>query len=355
MKSARVVWPLALLVLFLGTFRRTLPDASAAQAGDVDPTDVAVLTDLGDVYLKDGRVDLAEQAHTAARWRSTRAMATCTFGSANCCSSAGSRRRVGRNGTGAALASGEHARVETSRNALRRRPARSTTNDRIPYRRLAVSRRRCGRRARRACGLFRRRRRVLLPVACSPFAYAQFIKPNVVPALTDSHDLAVGHLCVVVLLTTLTLMPQLRGGPGHWLALAYVVPGARSRRCQLRDSRCAPSATAASGYCDRVAGAGGAGLGRSDRSPREAGARRSTRAAPSPARGLHWRGDRRLGGVCARRPGSSGQPAGDCARQERARGCPVVVLVVDLYGFTALFLALATLIAIARVSSTPAR
>jgi tetratricopeptide (TPR) repeat protein len=65
-RSARVVWPLALLVLFLGTFRRTPPDASAAQAGDVDPTDVAVLTDLGDSYLKAGRVDLAEQAYRRA-------------------------------------------------------------------------------------------------------------------------------------------------------------------------------------------------------------------------------------------------------------------------------------------------
>lgn len=66
MRSARVVWPLALLVLFLGTFRRAPPDASAAQAGDVDPADVAVLTDLGDAHLKDGRVDLAEQAYRRA-------------------------------------------------------------------------------------------------------------------------------------------------------------------------------------------------------------------------------------------------------------------------------------------------
>jgi Flp pilus assembly protein TadD len=65
-RSARVVWPLALLVLFLGTFRRTPPGASAAPAGDVDPTDVAVLTDLGDTSLKAGRVDLAEQAYRRA-------------------------------------------------------------------------------------------------------------------------------------------------------------------------------------------------------------------------------------------------------------------------------------------------
>jgi hypothetical protein len=92
------VWPLALLVLFLGTFRRTPPDASAAQAGDVDPTDVAVLTDLGDTYLKDGRVDLAEQAYRRAL-AVDRVMATCTFGSANCCSSAAiaSARRPKRN------------------------------------------------------------------------------------------------------------------------------------------------------------------------------------------------------------------------------------------------------------------
>jgi len=65
-RSARVVWPFALLVLFLGTFRRTPQDASAAPAADVDPTDVAVLTDRGDAYLKDGRVDLAEQAYRRA-------------------------------------------------------------------------------------------------------------------------------------------------------------------------------------------------------------------------------------------------------------------------------------------------
>jgi len=65
-RSAQIVWPLALLVLFLGTFRRTPQDASAAQAAAVDPTDVAVLTDLGDTYLKDRRVDLAEQAYRRA-------------------------------------------------------------------------------------------------------------------------------------------------------------------------------------------------------------------------------------------------------------------------------------------------
>jgi Flp pilus assembly protein TadD len=65
-RSAQIVWPLALLVLFLGTFRHTPQDASAAQAAAVDPTDVAVLTDLGDAYLKDRRVDLAEQAYRRA-------------------------------------------------------------------------------------------------------------------------------------------------------------------------------------------------------------------------------------------------------------------------------------------------
>ena len=66
MRSAQIVWPLALLVLFLGTFRRTSQNASAAQASGADSTDVAVLTDLGDAYLKDGRVDLAEQAYRRA-------------------------------------------------------------------------------------------------------------------------------------------------------------------------------------------------------------------------------------------------------------------------------------------------
>jgi Tfp pilus assembly protein PilF len=64
-RAAQVVWPLALLVLYVGTFRRT-PDTSAAQAAEFDQTDVAVLTDRGDAYLKNGRADLAERAYRRA-------------------------------------------------------------------------------------------------------------------------------------------------------------------------------------------------------------------------------------------------------------------------------------------------
>ena len=66
MRSAQVVVPLALLVLFVGTFRRVPNEASAARAAELDQTDVAALTDRGDTYLKDGRADLAEQAYRRA-------------------------------------------------------------------------------------------------------------------------------------------------------------------------------------------------------------------------------------------------------------------------------------------------
>ena len=57
----------------------------------------------------------------------------------------------------------------------------------------------------------------------SPFAYAQFIKPSVVPALTDFVLISQWYMAVVVLTTILTLMPQLRGGRGRRLAIGYVV------------------------------------------------------------------------------------------------------------------------------------
>jgi hypothetical protein len=57
----------------------------------------------------------------------------------------------------------------------------------------------------------------------SPFAYAQFIKPSVVPALTDFVLISQWYMAVVVLATVLTLMPQLRGGRGRRLAIGYVV------------------------------------------------------------------------------------------------------------------------------------
>ena len=84
---ARAMWPLALLVLFLGTFRRTGHDSSSQHRAvecnesgrpatadtallehcvSVDPTDVARLADLGDTYASRGRGDLAEDAYRRA-------------------------------------------------------------------------------------------------------------------------------------------------------------------------------------------------------------------------------------------------------------------------------------------------
>ncbi|HYM23011.1 MAG TPA: sulfatase-like hydrolase/transferase [Vicinamibacterales bacterium] len=61
----------------------------------------------------------------------------------------------------------------------------------------------------------------------SPFAYGQFIKPSVVPALTDFVTLSPWLDLVALLLTTLTVMPQLRGGVrGAALARVYVGGGA---------------------------------------------------------------------------------------------------------------------------------
>ena len=65
MKFTPVVLPLALLALFLGTFRRT-QDASATQPAGTDPTEVEVLADLGDAQVKNGRADLAERAYRQA-------------------------------------------------------------------------------------------------------------------------------------------------------------------------------------------------------------------------------------------------------------------------------------------------
>ena len=59
----------------------------------------------------------------------------------------------------------------------------------------------------------------------SPFAYEQFIKPNVVPALTAFVALSPWLFLVAWLLTLLTVMPQLRGGRGAALARAYAIAG----------------------------------------------------------------------------------------------------------------------------------
>jgi hypothetical protein len=75
---------------------------------------------------------------------------------------------------------------------------------------------------------------VLLAVAAfcflsySPFAYGQFIKPNVVPELNDFVVLSPWLFALTLLVTVLTLLPQLRrpGAPGRGAALAYVAVAA---------------------------------------------------------------------------------------------------------------------------------
>jgi len=63
--TLRVLWPLALLVLFLGSFRRADSDASVVHTG-ADPNNVAQLIDLADRYVSDGRADLADAAYRQA-------------------------------------------------------------------------------------------------------------------------------------------------------------------------------------------------------------------------------------------------------------------------------------------------
>ena len=78
---AHTLWPLALLVLFLGSFRRAddgsaarsvAPDCQHPDPGSLeqcvahDPTDVALLIDLGAGYEAGGRSELAEAAYRRA-------------------------------------------------------------------------------------------------------------------------------------------------------------------------------------------------------------------------------------------------------------------------------------------------
>jgi hypothetical protein len=59
-------------------------------------------------------------------------------------------------------------------------------------------------------------------LAYTPFAYFQFIKPNVLPALTDFVKLTPWLFLVTQLITLLTLMETLRGGRGAVAARTYV-------------------------------------------------------------------------------------------------------------------------------------
>jgi Sulfatase len=58
-------------------------------------------------------------------------------------------------------------------------------------------------------------------LAYTPFAYFQFIKPNVLPALTDFVKLTPWLFWLFLLITILTLMEALRGGHGSIAARAY--------------------------------------------------------------------------------------------------------------------------------------
>ena len=57
----------------------------------------------------------------------------------------------------------------------------------------------------------------------SPFAYGQFIKPNVVPALTELVIVSPWIFWVALFVTLLTVVPQLRGAPGQRIAVTYLV------------------------------------------------------------------------------------------------------------------------------------
>ena len=59
---ARGVWPLVLLLVFLGTFRRGEPGAAARDAA-LDSTDTQRLVEIADGYQAQGRIDLAEAAY----------------------------------------------------------------------------------------------------------------------------------------------------------------------------------------------------------------------------------------------------------------------------------------------------
>jgi hypothetical protein len=56
----------------------------------------------------------------------------------------------------------------------------------------------------------------------TPFAYFQFIKPDVLPALTDFVKLTPWLFCLAQLITLLTLMETIRGGRGSTAARLYI-------------------------------------------------------------------------------------------------------------------------------------
>jgi len=60
-------------------------------------------------------------------------------------------------------------------------------------------------------------------MASSPFAYSQFVKPNVLPALTMFVDATPWMFWIPLAATIATVLPQLRGGRGRFGATVYVI------------------------------------------------------------------------------------------------------------------------------------
>ncbi len=189
----------------------------------------------------------------------------------------------------------------------------------------------------------------------SPFAYAQFIKPSVVPALTDFVMISQWYFCVVVLATILTLMPHLRSGRGRILAVAYVVVWGALAVVALYEKPLRSIGNSWSGYVigmlalvaplwvaliDHVA--------RPAAELKPVGLARVLAACVGTAI-VAW-----VSYAAAVPFRLTTTPGIELTRAELAVALGSS-LVSDLYGFTALFLGLATLIALARFSSVPAR
>jgi len=189
----------------------------------------------------------------------------------------------------------------------------------------------------------------------SPFAYAQFIKPSVVPALTDFVLISQWYMAVVVLATMLTLMPQLRGGRGRRLAIGYVVVWGAAAGVALYAKPLRSIANSPSGFLVGLLALGApVWLALVDHAARPSEPPQSVRlprllmtclgaavlAWASYALGVPFRLAETLGIDLGR--GAFAVALGES-------------LVADLYVFTALFLALAVLIAVARSVRHPGR
>ena len=189
----------------------------------------------------------------------------------------------------------------------------------------------------------------------SPFAYAQFIKPSVVPALTDFVLISQWYMAVVVLATVLTLMPQLRGGRGRRLAIGYVVvwgavAGVALYAQPLRSIGNSPSGFAV-GLIALVAPVWLAlvdHVGRPSEPPQSVRLPRVLMTCLGAA-GVAW------ASYALAVPFRLAETVGI----DLGRGAVAVALgaslVADLYVFTALFLALAVVIAVARPVRHPGR